>query len=50
MAELEKYINWTFSEECGIPDDISDRLVQGEEAVAAFKTIRDIAIFTNKLY
>ncbi|QQP70104.1 PH domain-containing protein [Carnobacterium sp. CS13] len=48
MAELEKYINWTFSEECGIPDDISDRLVQGEEAVAAFKTIRDIAIFTNK--
>lgn len=48
MAELEKYINWTFSEKCAVPSDINDRLVPGEEAVEAFKTIRDVAIFTNK--
>lgn len=48
MTELDKYISWTFSEECAIPGDINDRLVNGEEAIAAFKTIRDIAIFTNK--
>lgn len=48
MAELDKYTNWTFSEPCEVPADINDRLVPGEEAIAAFKTIRDIAIFTNK--
>ena len=39
---------WTFLLECPIPKDIENILVPGEEAVAAYKTIRDSAIFTNK--
>jgi hypothetical protein len=34
--------------ECPIPDDVNDILVDGETAVAAYKTHRDSAIFTNK--
>lgn len=41
-------IVWTFISECPIPDDVSDLLVEGEIAVAAYKTLRDKAIFTNK--
>jgi hypothetical protein len=39
---------WTFISECPIPDDVKDLLVDGEEALAAYKTIRDSAIFTTK--
>lgn len=39
---------WTFIAECKIPADVEDLLIKGEEAVAAYKTIRDTAIFTNK--
>jgi len=34
--------------EIPIPDDVNDLLVEGEVAVAAYKTFRDSAIFTNK--
>lgn len=30
-----------------IPKDVDDILVDGEDLVAAYKTIRDIALFTN---
>lgn len=39
---------WTFGAECLIPQDFSDILIEGEVAEYAFKTIRDIALFTNK--
>lgn len=39
---------WTFGAECLIPQDLSDILIEGEVAEYAFKTIRDIALFTNK--
>ena len=39
---------WTFLRECPVPADASDLLINGEEAVAAYATIRDCAIFTNK--
>jgi hypothetical protein len=39
---------WTLVNEIPIPDDIGPLLVQGEQAVAAFKTFRDSAVFTNK--
>lgn len=39
---------WTFVNEIPIPDDVSNVLVQGEQAIAAYKTFRDSAIFTNK--
>ncbi|MEO6470390.1 MAG: PH domain-containing protein [Aeromicrobium sp.] len=39
---------WTFQNEIPIPDDVTPLLVDGEKAVAAFKTFRDSAIFTTK--
>lgn len=41
-------IMWTFFQECDVPEDVDELMVPGEQAVAAFKTIRDSAIFTNK--
>ena len=41
-------LSWTFISECPIPQDVQELLVEGEQAVAAYKTIRDSAIFTNK--
>ena len=39
---------WTFVAECGVPYDVQSLLVPGETPVAAYKTIRDVAIVTNK--
>lgn len=38
---------WTLVAECPLPPDIQTMLVQGEQAVAAYRTFRDTAIFTN---
>ena len=48
MAETSQILSWTFISECPIPQDVQELLVEGEQAVAAYKTIRDSAIFTNK--
>jgi len=48
VAEIANILTWTFVAECPIPNDVQDMLVEGEEAVAAYKTFRDSAIFTNK--
>jgi len=48
MPETTAILAWTLVSECPIPDDINDVLVPGETAVAAYKTFRDSAIFTNK--
>lgn len=48
MAEFQNIISWTFIDECPIPKDVSDLLVEGEVGIAAYKTLRDSAIFTNK--
>ncbi|MCA1064039.1 PH domain-containing protein [Rossellomorea sp. AcN35-11] len=48
MAVATGMLEWTFLSECPIPDDVNDLLINGEEAVAAYKTIRDSAIFTTK--
>lgn len=39
---------WTLQNEIPIPADVTQLLVQGEQAVAAFKTFRDSAVFTTK--
>ena len=39
---------WTLVNEIPIPEDIGPLLCQGEQAVAAFKTFRDSAVFTTK--
>nr|WP_320025766.1 PH domain-containing protein [uncultured Acetobacterium sp.] len=48
MAETSQILLWTFISECPIPEDVQELLVEGEEAIAAYKTIRDSAVFTNK--
>lgn len=48
MAETQAILAWTFISECPIPKDVDDLLVEGEVAIAAYKTIRDSAIFTDK--
>lgn len=46
--EIKSSLNWTFISECVIPEDVKDILIEGEEAICAYKTFRDSAIFTNK--
>ncbi len=48
MAETGSILTWTLVSECPIPNDVNDLLVDGEVAVAAYKTFRDSAIFTSK--
>lgn len=48
MAETRAILEWMLISECPIPNDVQDILVEGEVAVAAYKTFRDSAIFTNK--
>lgn len=46
--ETSKITAWTFVKEIPIPKDVGQILVQGEVPYAAYKTLRDSAIFTNK--
>jgi hypothetical protein len=48
MAETSGILVWTLVSECSIPADVNELLVAGETAIAAYKTFRDAAIFTNK--
>lgn len=46
--ETQIILNWTLQREIPIPGDITALLLEGEQAVAAFQTFRDSAIFTTK--
>lgn len=46
--ELVKFAEWTFFQECQPPNDLFQMLVPGEQIFAAFKTIRDVAAFTDR--
>lgn len=48
MAETDMILSWTLIAECPIPNDVNSLMVAGETPVAAYKTFRDSAIFTNK--
>lgn len=48
MTEVTAVLSWMFYEECSIPSDVNDLLVTGEKAMYAYKTVRDVAVFTNK--
>ncbi|OLS02385.1 PH domain-containing protein [Tissierella creatinophila] len=48
MAEMSNVLTWTLVSKCPIPADIEDLLVEGEVATAAYRTLRDSAVFTNK--
>lgn len=45
---MEAPTNWTFHSECQAPNDVYATLVQGEQIYAAYKTVRDVAVITNK--
>jgi hypothetical protein len=47
-AEIGPILSWTLVSECPIPNDVNDLLIEGETAIAAYKTFRDSAIFTTK--
>lgn len=46
--ETSAILTWTLQREIPIPPDVAPLLLQGEQAVAAFATFRDAAIFTTK--
>lgn len=48
MANELGLLQWTFFQETEATDDIYSMLVEGESVICAFKTVRDIAAFTNK--
>ena len=48
MTEFAPIVAWTLRKEVAIPDDVQELLTDGEQAVAAFQTFRDSAIFTTK--
>lgn len=41
-------LEWTFTQKVSVPGEINDLLMDNEEAFQAYKTIRDVAVFTNK--
>ena len=47
-TSLENMWTWTFFREVEVPEDASELLLKDERAVAAYATIRDVALFTNK--
>lgn len=48
INDLQPILTWTFISKCDVPKDIENMLIDGEKALHAYKTIRDMAIFTNK--
>lgn len=48
MVETGAILAWTLQQEIPVPDDVRALLVEGEQAVASFKTFRDSATFTTK--
>ena len=48
MGNETTALKWIFYREVDVPRDIEEILVTGEVADRAFKTVRDVAVFTNK--
>jgi hypothetical protein len=48
MANANQIMAWTFFQETEAPKEIEQILVEGEEIKAAYKTLRDVAVVTNK--
>ena len=41
-------LSWIFYQEIPVPYDVQELLINGEVAEWAFRTVRNVAIFTNK--
>lgn len=48
MEEVNNSLEWVFVAKSKIPEDVVDILAPGEVAVAAYRTLRDSATFTDK--
>ena len=48
MPETASILGWTLQKEIPVPDDVAELLVDGEQAIASFRTFRDSATFTTK--
>jgi hypothetical protein len=48
MASLEALMTWTFTAETAPTPEIMAIMLEGEQIYAAYKTIRDVAVVTNK--
>ncbi|MDQ0163142.1 PH domain-containing protein [Bacillus alveayuensis] len=48
MADIGTIMTWTFYEETTIPKEVENILIEGETAEIAYKTVRDVAVLTNK--
>lgn len=46
--ETAPLLTWTLQNEIATPADVLPLMIEGEEAVASFKTFRDSATFTTK--
>lgn len=48
MAELAQLLTWTFMQETSVPKELQEILIDGEQPIVAYKTIRDHAVITDK--
>lgn len=48
MADLGTIMTWTFYEETNVPPEVMKILVEGEFPELAYRTVRDVAVITNK--
>lgn len=48
MSNMSIGLIWIFNKQCDVPNDVLDLLTQGEKTIKAYRTVRDVAIFTNK--
>ena len=48
MADLNQIMAWTFVKETEAPSEVNEILIDGEKIEAAYKTVRDVAVITNK--
>lgn len=44
----ELILTWSFLQKCEPNEDLINMLVEGEEIISAYKTVRDVAAITNK--
>lgn len=48
MASVNEIMSWTFMNETAVPKEVEEILIEGEVVEVAYKTIRDVAVVTNK--
>ncbi|WP_243292783.1 PH domain-containing protein [Bacillus sp. FJAT-47783] len=50
MADVSTIMSWTFYEEVPVPREIEEILIDDESVEVAYKTVRDVAVVTNKRF